>query len=81
MKDETRGLAIEEFVVLKVKMYSFFVDSDSKHIKAKGVNKNAIAIISQQCPRRTHNRLCNSTIFRPNTQQFSAKRLYFRSFH
>ena len=33
MKDETRGVAIEEFVGLEPKMYSFLVDN-SEHKKA-----------------------------------------------
>ena len=48
MKDETGGAAIEEFVWLKVKMYSFFVPHNSKHKKAKGVNKNVAAISHSQ---------------------------------
>ena len=39
MKDETGGVAIEEFIGLKPKMYSFFIDNNSKHKKAKGVNR------------------------------------------
>ena len=35
MKDETGGVAIEEFVGLKPKMYSFLVDDNSKHKKAE----------------------------------------------
>ena len=35
MKDETAGVAIEEFVVLKPKMCSFLVDDNSEHKKAK----------------------------------------------
>ena len=46
MKDETRGVAIEEFVGLKPKMYSFLVDNNSVHKKAKGVNRNVAATIS-----------------------------------
>ena len=46
MKDETGGVAIEEFVGLKPKMYSFLVDDNSEHKKAKGVNRNVVAIIS-----------------------------------
>ena len=42
MKDETGGGAIEEFVRLKPKIYSFLVDN-SEHKKAKGVNKNSVA--------------------------------------
>ena len=45
MKDETGAIAIEEFVALKPKMYSFLVDN-TEHKKAKDVNKNAVATIS-----------------------------------
>ena len=37
IKDETRGVTIEEFVGLKPKMYSFLLDN-SEHKKAKVVN-------------------------------------------
>ena len=47
MKDETDGIAIEEFIGLKPKMYSYLVDDNSEHKKAKGVNKNVDATISQ----------------------------------
>ena len=46
MKDETAGVAIEEFVGLKSKMYLYLVDDNSEHKKAKGVNKNVVATIS-----------------------------------
>ena len=46
MKDETAGVAIEEFVGLKPKMYSYLVDDNSEHKKTKGVNKNVVATIS-----------------------------------
>ena len=46
MKDETGGVAIEKYISLKPKMYSFFVDKN-KHKKAKGVNKNVVATISR----------------------------------
>ena len=36
MKDKTGGAAIEEFVRLKPKMYSLFVDNNSEHKKSKG---------------------------------------------
>ena len=36
MKDETAGVGIKEFVGLKPKMYSYLVDDDSEHKKAKG---------------------------------------------
>ena len=45
-KDETRGVAIEEFVGLKQKMYSFLVDN-SKQEKLKDVNENSVATISR----------------------------------
>ena len=45
MKDETRSVAIEEFVGLKPKMYLFFVDN-SKHKKAKCMNRNVVATTS-----------------------------------
>ena len=44
MRDETGSVAIEEFVRLKPKIYSFLVgNSDNK--KAKGVNRNVVAKI------------------------------------
>ena len=46
MKDETAGVSIEEFVGLKPKMYSFFVDDNSEHKQAKGMNKNVVATVS-----------------------------------
>ena len=42
MKDEASGVAIEEFVRLKPKMYSFFLVDNNEHKKPKGVNKNVI---------------------------------------
>ena len=39
MKDETGGVAIEEFVVLKPKMCSVLVNDSREHRKAKGANK------------------------------------------
>ena len=38
MKNETVGVAIEEFVELKPKMYSYFVNDNSEHKKAKDVS-------------------------------------------
>ena len=46
MNDETAGVASEEFVGLKPKMYSYLVDDNSEHKKVKGINKNVIATIS-----------------------------------
>ena len=42
----TSGVAVEEFVGLKPKLYSFLVDDSSEHKKANGVNKNVVARIS-----------------------------------
>ena len=46
MKDEIAGVANEEFVRLKPKMYSHMVDDNSEHKKTKCVNKNAVETIS-----------------------------------
>ena len=46
-KDETAVAAIENFVGLKPKVYSYLVDNDSEHKKAKGVNKNVVATINR----------------------------------
>ena len=45
MKDETRGAAIEEFVGMKIKIYSLLVDDNSEHKKAKGLNRQVVATI------------------------------------
>ena len=46
MEGETAGVAIEEFIGLKSKMYSYLVDENSVHKKAKSVNENVVAVIS-----------------------------------
>ena len=46
MRDEIAGVAIEEFVGLKPKMYSYLVDHNREHKKAKGVNRNVVATVS-----------------------------------
>ena len=46
MKDETGGVAVEEFVGLKPKMHSFLVDNNSEYKQVKGVNRNVVATIS-----------------------------------
>ena len=46
MKDETAGVATEEFVRLKPKMYSYLVNDNSEHKKAKVVSRNVVAAIS-----------------------------------
>ena len=45
MKDQTGGDAIEEFVGLKLKMFSFLVEN-SEYKKAKGVNRNLAVTIN-----------------------------------
>ena len=37
MKDETGGVATEEFIGLKSKMYSFLVDENSEYKKVKRI--------------------------------------------
>ena len=46
MKDEKAGVATEEFVGVRPRMYSDLVDDNSEHKKPKGVNKNVVATIS-----------------------------------
>ena len=46
MKEETAGVAIKGFVGLTPKMCSYLVDDNSKHKKAKGINKNNVMSIS-----------------------------------
>ena len=46
IKDEMGCNAIEEFVALKLKMYSFLVDDTSEHKKGNNENKNTVAAIS-----------------------------------
>ena len=67
MTDETAGVATEEIVGLKPKIYSYLVDDNSQHKKAKGVNKNVVATIShyeykdvllnKECLRHSMNRI------------------------
>ena len=67
MKYVTVGVAIEKFVGLKPKMYSYLVDDNSEHKKAKGVNRNVLATIShneyksvllnKKCLRHSMNRI------------------------
>ena len=66
MKDETRGVATEEFVGLKPKTYSFLVDN-SQHKKANNVNRNIVAtirhneykdvLLNNKCIRHSMNRI------------------------
>ena len=81
MKDETGGDAIEKFVQLKplvdslysryllYSVYSLLVDENTKHKKAKGVNKNVVAtinhnqykdvLLNKKCFRHSMNRIQN----------------------
>ena len=66
MKDETGGVAIEEFVGLNPKMYSFLVNN-YEHKKAKCVNKNVVVtighnaykdvLLNNKCIRHSMNRM------------------------
>ena len=49
MKDKASGVATEEFVRLKPKMYSFFLVDNNEHKKPKGVNKNVITTTHNEC--------------------------------
>ena len=70
MKDDIPGVVIEEFVRLKPKMYSYLVDDNSEHKKAKEVNKNVVATIS-------HNKykviLLNKTYLRHSMNRIQSK--------
>ena len=67
MEDESGGVATKEFVDLKSKMYSFLVDDNSEHKKAKSVNRNFVKTIRHNeyndvllkniCLRRSMNRI------------------------
>ena len=46
MKDKTAGVAIEEFVKLKPKIYLYLVNNNSEDKKTKGVSKSVVATIS-----------------------------------
>ena len=45
MENKTAGAAIIEFFRLKAKMYSYLVDNNRQHKKAKDVNRNVVATI------------------------------------
>ena len=67
MKDKAAGVLIEEFVGLKPKMYSYLVNYNNEHKKAKDVNINCVATIShneyrdlllnKKCLRHSMNRI------------------------
>ena len=45
MKDQTFGVAIEKSIELVPKMYSYLVNDNSEHKKAKGVNRSVVGTI------------------------------------
>ena len=67
MRQLAAGVAIEEFVWLKPKMYSYLADGNSQHKKAKGVNRNVVAaiihneykdvLLNKKCLRHSMNRI------------------------
>ena len=71
MKDEAGGIVIEEFVRLKPKIFSFLVDYNSEHEKAKGVNKNVVATVS-------HNE-CNNVLLNKKCLRHSMNRIQKKS--
>ena len=70
MKDEIAGIAIEEFVGLKPKMYLYLVNDNSKHKKAKGVNRNVVATISRK---EYKDVLLNKTCLRHSVNRIQSK--------
>ena len=48
MKDETTGIAIENFFGLKPKIYSHLLNNNSEHNKSKSVNRYVVATISKK---------------------------------
>ena len=51
MKDKTAGVAIEEFVKLKPKMYSYLVNDNRERKKAK------VVLLNKKCLRHSMNRI------------------------
>ena len=66
-KDETAAVVIEES---KPKMYSYLVDDNSDHKKAKGVNKNVVATIRHN---DVKNVLLNKKYFRYSMNKIQSK--------
>ena len=59
MKGKTSGVAMEEFVRLKPKMYSYLADDNSEHKKAKDPNWNIDATINyNECKGVLLNKKC-----------------------
>ena len=72
MNDETGGVAIEEVVGLKPKIYSFLVDNN-KHKKEKGVNKNVVSTINHNGYKDT---LLNEKCIRHSLNELKVKTIY-----
>ena len=68
MRHETGSVAIEEFVRLTPKIYSFLVDNKD-HKKAKGVNRNIVATISNEYK----DVLLNNTCIRDSMNRIQSK--------
>ena len=70
MTDETAATAIAEFVGLKPKIYSYLVDKNNEHKRAKGLNKNVFVTIN-------HNEykdvLLNKKLFRHSMNEIQSK--------
>ena len=57
MKDETGGIAIEEFVELKPRMYSFLVDIKKQKAWIKSYNQYKDVLLNKKCIRHSMNRI------------------------
>ena len=82
MEDEKAGVAIEEFVGLKPKMYLFLVDDCKEHKKAKAVNKNVVAIISQNKYKDflLNNKCLRLSMNRTQSKTYETKKIYLSCF-
>ena len=70
MKDKTGCIAIVGFIGLKPKMYSFLVDDNNEHKKAKGVNRNVVVTISHN---EYKNVLLNNKCLRHSINRIQSK--------
>ena len=70
MKDEIAGVAIEDFSGLRPKMYSYLVNNNSEHKKAKGVDRNVAATISHN---KYKNVLLNKKCLRHSMNRIQSK--------
>ena len=80
MKDEIAGVSIKEFVRLKPKMYSYLVDDNSEHKKAKGASKNVVkykdVLLGKKCLRYLMNKI-QSKAHRIRT--YGIRKIYYLS--